>query len=167
MFQTALFDIICVSVHVECGKRAYELDPGENETTFTLSSITSYDAALGFETYHNNEVCVHTIITTTGSVVGRIQQFDLEIDNDYLLIGLGTNPGSTNSILTRLTGKPKLRTLTAAKGEMWITFVSDYSGVASGYIIDFSWMGTKLNGGIFLTFSQKRNRYEIIGELIH
>ena len=65
----------------------------------------------------------------------RIQYFDLETDYDFLIIGSGDDPSDSKSVLARLTGNPKLRTLTSTD-QVWLGFMTDSSGIATGYIID-------------------------------
>ncbi len=62
---------------------------------------------------------------------------------DFLVIGYGDDPSDSITILVKLTGKPKLRTV-LVEDAVWLTFVTDSSGVESGYKIDINVIGDEL-----------------------
>ena len=91
---------------------------------------------LHMHTYRNNILCVYTIfVPEVALTILKITHCNLEKDYDFLVVGYGGNPSDINSILAKLTGKPKLRTLTSSDHHTWVSFVSDSSGVSSGYDI--------------------------------
>ena len=91
---------------------------------------------LQMHTYRNDILCVYSIFVSEDAfTVLQITHFDLEKDYDYLVVGYGDNPSAISSLLAKLTGKPKLRTLTSTYQHTWVSFVSDSSGVSSGYDI--------------------------------
>ena len=97
---------------------------------------TTFNEMLQMHTYGNNILCVYTIVVSEIALtIIQITHFDLEEDYDFLLVGYGDNPSDFNKVLAKLTGKSKLRTLTSSDHHTWVSFVSDSSGVSSGYDI--------------------------------
>ena len=96
------------------------------------------DARNKYGYYPDNIVCVYTIFTTETRVLIllRIIKFDLELGYDYLLVGFGQDTNNDDTVLAKLTGKPKLRTLASNNSFVWLKFLTDPSRGAEGYEID-------------------------------
>ena len=119
-----------------CGQRYYNL---QTDQIIYLTPNTTFNTNLNIPTYANDVTCTYIISKNekeSGLLALRILHFDLEKDFDFVLIGTGSSPSDVSSILAKLTGRPKLRTLTSTHSEVWLTFVTDSSGVSSGYEID-------------------------------
>ncbi len=88
--------------------------------------------------YPNSIICIFTIYTTESQtlILLRIIQFDLELGYDFLLVGFGQDANDDNTVLAKLTGKPKLRTLASSNSFVWLKFLTDPSRSAEGYEID-------------------------------
>ena len=130
---------------VACGTRNFQI--GYNETIY-LAPNTTFNADVGFDSYQNDVTCVYFITTfETSHIYLQITHFDLETGYDFLLIGYGDNPSDANSILAKLTGQPKLRTLTSSDSQLWIIFITDSSGVRSGYTIEFELLDEQFIAG--------------------
>ena len=95
--------------------------------------------AFYFSRYNNDVLCVYTIVTSQNDpILVRILFFDTEEGYDFLLIGEGDNPADWDSMLAKLTGKSKLRTLLSSKSQLWLTFTTDSSGTATGYEVEIN-----------------------------
>ena len=133
-----------------CGTRNFYI--GTNEFAH-LSSATYNNTNLGImQPYRSNTNCFNAVTTsTTYRLVVRICHFDLEDGFDFLFIGYGDNPSDSSSILAKLTGTPKLRALTSLDNHVWFSFITDASGIASGYSINVTRISHGfLPGGIHL-----------------
>ena len=118
-----------------CGTRNFHISTNES---VHLLPATYNDTNLGIiEPYRSNTNCFYAVTTsTTYRLVVRIYHFDLEDGFDFLFIGYGDNPSDSSSILAKLTGTPKLRALTSLDNHVWFSFITDASGIASGYSIN-------------------------------
>ena len=124
-------------IPTDCGPTQYNAAINES---ITLSSNITNTTWVKFLASHNlyqkDTTCFFQIKSTSSAHISmRIQHFDLETDYDFLTIGSGDNPSDSKSVLARLTGNPKLRTLTSTH-QVWLVFTTDSSGIATGYTID-------------------------------
>ena len=102
-----------------------------NEIIYLSSNVNDT-----FSTYRKDIACFYQITSNLSAQISmRINYFDLESDFDFLIIGSGENPADQKSVLARLTGRPKLRTVTSTY-QVWLSFITDDSGIATGYAID-------------------------------
>ena len=112
--------------------------------------------AFYFSRYNNDALCVYTIVTSQNDpILVRILFFDTEEGYDFLLIGEGDNPADWDSMLAKLTGKSKLRTLLSSKSQLWLTFTTDSSGTATGYEVEINVIANDLLDSMF------RNRIKL------
>ena len=104
--------------------------------------------AFHFSRYTNDVLCVNTVTTSQNDpILVRILFFDTEEGYDFLLIGEGNNPTDWDSILAKLTGKSKLRTLLSSESQLWLTFTTDSSGTATGYEVEINVIAYDLVSG--------------------
>ena len=113
-----------------CGIRNYIL---LNET-ITLQPVSKTENRIQ---YQNDVLCVYFISSSLDSdnILLRIEEFNLELNFDFLIIGYGDDPSDSSTELVKLTGHPKLRTM-LVEDAVWLAFVTDPSGVESGYKIN-------------------------------
>ncbi len=87
---------------------------------------------------NNNILCLYYVTDSNDAArkLLRINHFDFELDYDFLIIGYGDVSTDKSTELAILTGQPKLRTI-VSPGNVWLTLVTDSSGPAIDYNIDF------------------------------
>ena len=118
-----------------CGTKNFHF--GTNESVHLLPATYNDTNLRIIESYRSNTNCFYAVTTsTTYRLLVRIYHFDLEEGFDFLFIGYGDNPSDSSSILAGLTGTPKLRALTSLDNHVWFSFITDASGIASGYRIN-------------------------------
>ena len=129
-----------------CGVRHYTLSADGNTT---LTPVLSSTFKHGKEVYKNNIFCYHDVTAAADNqiIAIRIETFNLEDGFDFLHIGYGDNPSDQETTLASLSGKPKLRTLASTSNKVWLTFITDESGVDSGYMLSFSSIASDLLNG--------------------
>ena len=130
-----------------CGQRFHKI---QNNQTIYFEPNTTFNSDLQMDTYANDVVCVYSFaMTSLGDlIVLRIIHFSLEKDYDFLIIGTGKDSSDFDSVLVKLTGKPKLHTLASTDSDMWLTFLSDLSGQSSGYQLTITLYPENLIDGI-------------------
>ena len=127
-----------------------------------IQKLLSVPDDMNYEYYPNNIVCAYTILTTKSRVLilFRIIDFDLELGYDYLLVGFGQDTNDYNTVLAKLTGKPKLRTLASNNSFVWLKFLTDPSRGAKGYEIDVKLIQEgNIHGNNNLTFTYNQFLY--------
>ena len=90
-------------------------------------------------TYRNDLICEWIVHSAGGRrIILDIIDFDMENKYDFLIVGNGENSAIKSSLIARLTGETKLRTLTSAEDTMWLKVASDRTGTRRGFEIELA-----------------------------
>ena len=115
----------------ECGSRNIYL--GSDEEIITLTTP-------GYPMAYRNELICEWIVNSAGDrkIILDIIDFDMENKYDFLIVGNGDNSAIKSSVIARLTGKTKLRTLSSTDDIMWLKLASDRTGTGRGFEIELT-----------------------------
>ena len=125
-------NIACLILHAgECGSRDIYL--GSDKEAVTL--ITP-----GYPIAYRNELICEWIVNAAGGrrIIVDIIDFDMENKYDFLIVGNGENSAIKSSVIARLTGETRLRTLTSAEDTIWLKVASDRTGTGRGFEIELT-----------------------------
>ena len=128
-FQT---NIACLILRTgECGSRDIYLGSDEEVVTRTTP---------GYPMAYRNELICEWIVNAAGGrrIILDIIDFDMENRYDFLIVGNGENSAIKPSLIARLTGETKLRTLTSTEDTMWLKVASDRTGTRRGFEIELT-----------------------------
>ncbi len=94
----------------------------------------------GYPTGYRDElICLWTVIGLESRyIVISIFEFEMERGYDFLTIGNGRDSTSSASVVARLTGRIKLRTITSSHLTMWIQVTTDRTGGGTGFNLELS-----------------------------
>ena len=106
--------------------------------TENLTSL--YNGQPSLLNYNNNLKCTYVLTgdIENGYITVSIEEFQLENEVDYLDLGEGQSPNNQTSFLVRVTGKPKLKSVTSSTNKMWLFFRTDSSGNDGGFLLQLS-----------------------------
>ncbi|XP_072018523.1 CUB and sushi domain-containing protein 3-like [Amphiura filiformis] len=115
----------------ECGVRNIYL-----RTDDFMTNLTSPGYPFG---YRDDLICLWTVYGRESRyIVIAILDFQMERGYDFLTIGNGEDSTSRASIVAKLTGDIKLRTISSSRLSMWLQVAADRTGTGKGFNIEIS-----------------------------
>ncbi len=113
----------------ECGIRVIHLRVDDY-----IANLTSPGFPLP---YRNDLICLWTIRARDDRLTRlTFLTFQLEHDYDFLTVGTGVGQTSRDSIVARLTGVIKLRSMTLEEEKMWVQISTDRTGTDVGFHLE-------------------------------
>ena len=115
----------------ECGLRSINI--GSDSETVTHTSP-------GYPANYRNDLVCEWIVYATGTrrVLLQINEFHMEDRYDFLIVGNGIQSTLSLTLIARLTGITKIRTLTSTGSEMWLQIATDRTGTEIGFSVNLT-----------------------------